>query len=565
MSRGHELWRKLALALGGVVALSVIVVSALRIHQKKQSADVFVTNDLEVAVDVSLGAAKVVVGPHTHTRLMKVPKGPQHLVVKRPDGRIIEDESVTIVGGAAATVVNVLGASPVYEETVFYASGPKPPDSKSTVFAGQTFVVRESADYVFVEPPATLSVDQSSGKTAKVHVGRFAEGLGVTLGYLGQNDPAKLAELLRTLALAEPEAERITSQALATFESPDAQLAFVEKLLAQRPDDIDLHRKRQVLLMFLGRAPEALSEYKARYDADPRSVSATYLYAAVLPRATARPILEKVENGRPTNPYVVRMLGAIAYQERRFVEAAGYLERIVPLADHHRVVLIEHTGAVLATEGPRSALEMLARLRPEERSQAVFWLVYGSVVARARAQGMEGAFSLDPLTVVDKAASNDDLGALYGEWGLEPPKTLRLDLATQSAIEIGLALRRDPAVAIDLFEKAAPQARTKLIGQVALALALEAGRTHRDSIARAAYAVAEDTFGKDPVLEKFVFDGVDDEALDGEPMSVRSLVELGRARRENDKKKRAVLEAQATIDDPLLGLTADAVKAWPAP
>lgn len=569
MSRGHRLWRKAGVGLAAAGAVGLIVVGGLVSHHKHQRADVWVTNDLEVPVAVSLGRASLTVDPHAFAVTRDVPKGALHVTVKRPDGRVIQEDDVVVEGGADATVVNVLGASPVFEEKVFYATTGKAPDSEAQVFAGERFVVRKSADYVFKDPPSTLSMDSSSKVTTRVHVGRAPEGLDVTLGYLIKQDPKKYSDFLRELARAEPEAESVTSRAIESIEGPDGQLAFLDELVALRKDDVDLHRKRQNLLVLLGRSGDALTEYKARYEADASVVNA-YLYAAVMPRSEGRALLEQFCRDKPAakdDPYVTRLLGAIAFQERRFADAVPLLEAVVKAPKQHQIVLSEHTGSLLVSKGPMAALSMLRRLGPDEKKSPAYWIVWGQAISRARVQKIDGADALDPASVVDADTLPEDWATLSADWGIEPAAATRakLDVATKSALEVGLAARRDPALALDLFDKAAPQARSKVLALAALALATEAGRKGDDHAARALYAVAEASYGKDPVLEAFTLGGPWDEALDGEQMVVRAVVEFAASRREKDKKKRAALEAEAKLDDPLFGLVSDALASWPAP
>ncbi len=567
MSLGRR-FRRASAAAAGLVAVAALVGGATASFRRHQRADVWVANELDVPVVVTVGRATGVVGPHAVLELGAIPKGAQHAVVKREDGRVVEEEDVVVLGGADATVLNVLGASPVFVEKVFYAARGKPPDSEIEVFAGQRFIVRDAVDDVFVDPPKTMPVRSLVGTASRTHVGRAPEGLDVTLGYLAKERPAEVGAFVARLALAEPESAAMTSRALDWLDRPEDQLAFLDRMVALRADDVELHRRRQSVLMTLGRAADAVREYEARFEADRSSVANAYLYAAILPRTPARALLENLRRDVPAaaeDLYVARLLGAIAFQEGRFDDAKTLFAPVARSPLHHRAVISEHAGALLVTDGPAGALAMLHGLAPEERRAPAFWVVFGQVVARARAAGVTGALGEEPASVVSAATSAEEWATLYADWGLEPPKAMAFDVPSSQALRIALAARKDPSVAIDLFREAAPQARAKVIPPVALLVAIEAGRRGDASLAREAYAVAEGGFGPDPPLEAFALAGRDDPPLDGEQMTVRALVELGRSRRESDPKKRAALQASARRDDPLLGLATDALASWPPP
>jgi hypothetical protein len=554
--RGRGRIYRLALVAALVV---VVVLGALVVWRARQRADLWITNDLEIGVVVEIAGRRVEARARDVVHVEGLEPRTAHATTRREDGRIIDEVDVPLQR-SAVVVLDVLGASPLYEELVEAQANGGKSQGGTRLFVGERIVVRDDVDDAFGAPKGP-----GKGDRRRMRLGRL-EGVDVTIGFLIRDDPRAAAAFLATLARAEPEASTIVERALDLAATPEEELALAEELLGLHRD-VDLERRRQSVAIRLGKGADVEREYEARYEADPGPESA-YLYAAILPRARAREVLSLAVREIPeaeSDLRIQRLLGALDYQDRRFAEASARLDRVAGAARIHRAVLAEHTASLVASRGLRAALDMLERLAPEERASPGYWVVYGQVVARARAAHDDVVGRLDPSAQVPKGTSSEDWALLGADWGIAPPADLVLDVAAKESLDVALAARADPLRAIDLFQKASPRARTKIVSFAALLVAMEAGRTGQRAIAKAAMDAAESSLGQDPPLRAYLVDGRDDPALDERDLVVRAIVELGRARREADPARRAALEKSAALDDPLVGFVADALRHWPPP
>ena len=176
-----------------------------------------------------------------------------------------------------------------------------------------------------------------------------------------------------------------------------AEVAYREALCAA-PDDVDTHRGLQKLLQSLGREPELLAMYEARFRRSPDGVSA-YLYAPLLHDAAAEePICREVLDRTPDDPWALAALAAALERQHRDSEAA-------------------------VTYGQAAAL----RSGTHEWHRRRLWLLW-----RLAARRDSAANSADPLFAVDHALAL----AMAGDGAAAAALLARLEAGHPAEVEI---------------------------------------------------------------------------------------------------------------------------------
>lgn len=305
------------------VVLVLLVAGAIVLAMTRGQVKVHVLNGLDVPVRASLGGRTVVVPAHGR-EVVRVGAG---MHVARASTDAGEIDSVQLYADPPADVVayNVLGAAPLVLAAITYTARHSPNVQPNiTVLSGKRAVVLPDVDYVFKEPPKTISTKSSVNVHKKA---LFAPEGGWTsaVGYaLAQGDAKEAAEMMRTLVGVEASSEaKALSYAYEAAEAawgPGAGAALVAPLL--RHPELGDDAARGVLFdacrhQGCARGVDLLSR-----AAPSDSVSRKLLVLRTLPEQEARATLAALAAAHPEDPMVIRARAWQAYVDLDFKACA---------------------------------------------------------------------------------------------------------------------------------------------------------------------------------------------------------------------------------------------------
>ncbi|MFS8071561.1 MAG: tetratricopeptide repeat protein, partial [Byssovorax sp.] len=239
------------------------------------SSTVWLVNALDVPVDVLVDGSKTPVeaGAKVDVRLRA---GTRDVRVQSLSGELLEEGPFDVPGGVDVVVYNVLGAAPLYAAEVNYGSSyGTPPEPE--FLGGQRAISRDHINYVFKEPPSSISVKSGESRIRR----RFdiiPGGWMVTVSYLKnqKHQTAAVAELCRAIARAEPENPKALGYArhfTQLTQGIDGQLRFLRGEMERRPEDVDAQLAYASTMRLAGRSDEVRAAYRPRFAANPKSVA----------------------------------------------------------------------------------------------------------------------------------------------------------------------------------------------------------------------------------------------------------------------------------------------------
>ena len=349
MSAPVWLWNRLVVAS----VFAAMGLGAFQAFYSSRHHEIHFVNGLPGAVHVIAGEEETDIPPHAR-QVLTLPVGPQAVRVTA-SGRDVETGSVEVKAGSEVHVWNILGAAPVVRETVYYAQkNAKAPDAPPQSYCGVTNIVMPPADYVFTDPPATLSMPETQQIAAKQAVLLAPGTLDWCLGAFAKPGKAAAAEALAKglVALDDSVGSDLTAISVVRLAStPASALPFAKQALVRHPDAVDVHRVYQNIAQEAGQQTALLEEYRARRDSSPDSPDAAYLYARLLPRVgqmdDVRALLSRFPDHVPIN-----RLAAFAFvRSLEFNEALPVIERIHALDKEEWLGFLEENVAALAALG----------------------------------------------------------------------------------------------------------------------------------------------------------------------------------------------------------------------
>lgn len=225
------------------VTLGLSLASVLAVLAAGTSLDAWFLNGLDVPVTIEAGGTAVALKAGERVRAT-VATGRHRFVVKAKDGRVLAEERVTVPRFADAVIYNALGAAPVYGVATIFRAYQSQSDErpKPTFYAGQTFIVEHSADYVMRAPPHSLSASKDSGTIVKRHVDALEGGWSTTVKVLLHEKQEERAQaLLQKIVALSPDDRQAVALLIHAVEARGADVAAVlEPLLGAHPTSVAL-------------------------------------------------------------------------------------------------------------------------------------------------------------------------------------------------------------------------------------------------------------------------------------------------------------------------------------
>lgn len=367
------------------------------------SSKVWLVNALDVPVDVVVDGAKVPVpaGSKVDVRLRA---GIRAVRVESRSGEILEEGLFDVRGGYNVVVYNVLGAAPLYQAEISYGSrSGTPPEPE--FLGGQRAVNRDHVDFVFVEPPSTISV-QSGDRGIRKHFDLLQGGWKTTVSFLGMKDPRSsvMAELCRAVARAQPEdpqANECARQLAQSLLGIDGQLRLLRGAMERRPDDVEALLSYASVMRQAGRGDEVRAAYRPRFTADPKNVALGSVLVRVEPFEEAQAIAAALLESDPKSEIARKNAAHLACSTEDWARCVEIYASLAGTARGHRGLDV-HARALVALKRTPEALELVAR---ELAASATPDLTTSLLYARIAALPGAGAPPVPPSTYIEQATS----------------------------------------------------------------------------------------------------------------------------------------------------------------
>lgn len=160
-----------------LVALLVLVASLAgggMLFLQMRGAEMVLVNGLDLAVEVSIDEETISLAALGQTRV-RVAAGEHAVIVRTTDGRSIDAEMIDVPSFTDVVVYSVGGAAALWAREIVYSTEIAPifggDDSAYELYAGQTFITRDDVEYVFEDPPETISVSGSRDEESHWYFG----------------------------------------------------------------------------------------------------------------------------------------------------------------------------------------------------------------------------------------------------------------------------------------------------------------------------------------------------------------------------------------------------------
>ncbi|HVQ28150.1 MAG TPA: tetratricopeptide repeat protein [Vicinamibacteria bacterium] len=557
-----------------VLTLCVVVGGVYMAWSVNVDQRVFLVNALDVPTQIAVDGQTRTVGPgHVEISLHR---GVHHVRVTGAGGELLEEGPIDVPSVAGAVAYNVLGAAPLYTETIIYGTGSGRNAPPTVVLhAGQRLVVSPHADFVFRAAPRSISVDKSSSSShARLHFDMAAGGWATTTSWLHERgDSASALRICLDVARAEPSMTRATQSAarwLQELRGERIAVAYLRRALETHPDDFDLHRLHQHLMRRAGHLDEARAFYRSYRDERPTSPLAAVLLARLEGPDPAADLYHEALALDPKNLPARRGLAQLLFDRGRFSESVRLFDEVAHGDPDYKYVVQDHVRALLIQGEAAKAVTVAAaaaKKAPKEWSLAVLY---------AEVADTEGVVPTVPAQQFVDGLSQTSRDPEFGMWmrslaGL--PVNLQALKAAQlrgslvaDAAAVQLAAQKDPAEAWALVARAKPGVVDELAGPVALLLAAEFFRVGDTRTADDLFASRNDMALPAEELKAFVANGTEHPDFWRMPTDVRAVLEFVRARKlQADGAADPRAYEAATRREAYRGLVGRSLRSWPAP
>jgi len=571
---GWYVTRRDKVILGITLAIVLIGIGVMVFFNTRQA--VWVVNGLDMPVRVDFDGDGPTVEPGGRVEV-HLRSGLHRARVIGAAGELLEDELVHVPVHTDVVAYNVLGAAPLYLQRVTYSAGstPRADDSQPEFMGGVRLVTRDAVQYVFEQPPASISVKQRTGTVVRHHFDQAPGGWRTTVGYLNhRHDFARAAELTRAVVQAEPLHREVLLQAISVIgaaQGVDAAVALVRDFRDRAPDDLELHLVYQSLQRRAGRSRSLHEEYRALAAASPGSPMLAVLAARLASPEEALVQLTALHARHPDDPTARFYAARAAFLAGRHAEAAEIFAKAAAAADPlYLHAADDHAQALVALGRAPEALERMTRLLQGQAAGDRGVAMLHGRLARLPQAGASASTGEAVWAELARAAPQEPGMVLWaassvGETDVGSTSA-PIDDAVRSAINAQLAAANDPAAARSVCVAMSPEGLRQIHLPMAVLLAAEFARGGDAELAERMLAARLDAPLPPDVLLGYVLTGADSPELRQLDPELRAALAFVRARKLAESgQKSPELEEQAERDDLLRGIVTRARARWPAP
>lgn len=368
------------LALGLVL---LVLAGATSSFNQTRTHDVIVLNGFKAPITVNMDGQQVQVPP-LGSSTITVRVGRQQGTASSAKAGVVDQFEHTVESNRRHTVWNIAGAAPLVLENIVYTKpGFTPPNKPepATLYCGTRFAEFTHIDFLFTEPPKSLSMGKYESSHTVQHLDLARDGESAGLALCGNIAFAKGEE--KDLAKALEVAARLndweldsTHSAILAAKKVHADEAIRIANLARRahPDQINYQRMYRDLRRNLGQDAELLREFGAQAKAHPDSANDQYLYASLSSGTAALATFSNLVQRFPDNP---TLLASLCWRKLAHGDYAGgerdlaRLHQIDPRVNHSLAYL--EARLLLAQHKTKAAMQTLALAlsKPETENRAL--------------------------------------------------------------------------------------------------------------------------------------------------------------------------------------------------
>ena len=538
--------------LAVVFALASIGAGAYVI--KHRSSQVHFVNGLDELVHVTVDEHEMDLDRGQRVA-QELSKGPHRVRVAfaGKDGKVIEEETIDVPGGYDCVLYNVAGAAPIFRQSVTYQAS-SGTDVKETfnIVGGPRFWTNNHTDYVFADPPKTISLSKGERQRVNwmVSLPAKADWIDTIIHLAKENQQPLAVEVASRIALLHP--DRITHvsrviYALGLAGLSEATGEVARKLIVAAPHSIEAHRFYQSALESEGKRDQLLSEYQRRLEADPQSPEALYLLLRILPHKDRLQRLEQAVQVFPEDAKLHYSLLVSMAQDHKTAGADKLMAKLKTMKfnDEYRSVLEEYQANLLVDSG--QAQRALAAIDRKLASPLL--------VARLAKLVNPSAVSTDALASMKEPMRSAIANLFLDGAGVGQTSAALSEPFPKAFLRLAEAARqgRQATVAAFLNGKVEPGSISALgrglLYPLAAALAKQGNSKEAETLVAAAGmpGIAQQAF------LAIVLGGKNDPELEEADLDTRGALRLALAIHTDDKTKQKKLLAEAKRDEPIPG------------
>lgn len=388
--------RRRILLLGGVGAAAIALVGGGRFIVEHER--VLFLNGLDVPVQVAADGAHFELPPGgSDERMLRA--GLHEVDVRAGEARLAHD-TLYVSPSGGLHVYNVLGAAPLYRQTITYSSSPQSDDESAPPvlpLAGKPFLLLGHVDFVLTDPPERIEMKSSDhGTTSRTRLAVLSGGWRMSIPWLiGTHHPAEAARLTQALMHAlpgTPELEALAATSTMANEHLEGSFATVAAARAWRdaqPDSDEAHRLWIRQMRRTGRNEEARAYYAAALAREPGSPRLATMLARTEPGPEATARLEALWKEHPDDPRVRWGLVIRYEREQRWKEALALLEAMEKGDPRYPVFRETHARALVALGRREEATRRVAEQLLADGAERPGWddvLLYARLFGRSTSE-----------------------------------------------------------------------------------------------------------------------------------------------------------------------------------
>lgn len=283
-------WKAVFVALAIIFAVAIIGVSAGGWY-KQSHVSVWFDNATGRALTMSVDGDTFEVRGRPPVERTLAPG--KHVVRVLDGGKELERENVTVEEQELFSalfeprfyVYNTSGAGIYARSSITYATEEKNQSMRSDFIAMRRWLEQADADYIFVEPPHSIEVSESTGTATKVVFDTANVSFQQLAYYYANNNKQADAQKVLEYAVSLAPCDASANDDLVTFRTftggTEAALAQAKQWVAKCDSDIAPHRTYQNLMRVSDQTPALVAAYRDRVAAAPTAAN-HYLYGRML-------------------------------------------------------------------------------------------------------------------------------------------------------------------------------------------------------------------------------------------------------------------------------------------
>jgi Zn-dependent protease with chaperone function len=357
-----DLWDRFHVADGLVPTLARltvacgIIAAVLSVGTTVGATLVNIYNGLGRPVNVSIGETSVRVPAFSHAKLTVGNDEDYPVRAVTDSGELIEQFDATIPVGSDESVYNVAGASMLVEWTQVYGSAGEVPER----MVGPQRWTTSSADYIFEEPPDSISTSRSSSGGTRNVMGAFGhDNPSAVLATL--SDEKQRTQVIRTHARWDPTDGRYTGFWLALASRVAGFDEIVRARLKTDPEDVLTLRAEQDARQDLRAA--VCKRHQALAAAQPTSVNLQYVAARCIDDDEQRDeAFADLYTKAPNNGWVATAMGYTHAEHARWSEAVAALDvarKLVPAMSERLALDTMRLRRMVSSDGNAQSADLV--------------------------------------------------------------------------------------------------------------------------------------------------------------------------------------------------------------